>query len=389
MGLFDKVKKILFDEEEIEDLPVRNDKKQDDEESAAQASGGVIIHNEEDTITEVKVPEEKPSSLIFPVKDEDFEDTEEQEIEEINSRLEEDDINRTQEIERVQEQQLSRSKEDFINEYNETRRLQKETYEPRREVVNTPPRKENGPYRVPPVISPVFGVLDKNYDPDAYEETRQKITMVNSGNKSLLSERQFGPVSFNDQGIPVPKYHKETTVIITTNDSTKEMHEELKKEAEAIKEAKKIEDEIINTIINEETTSKDIEDAFDTKEVEPVVEEPTVKEEIIDEEPVIEESKPEVVEEVEEPTVEFKEPEEIDEDDDKVIEGSPYDEMLDSMNEEKEPTVDINELIKDVDEEEANVPVDKPKNIEENEALDDTIETDLYNLIDSMYKDED
>ena len=29
------------------------------------------------------------------------------------------------------------------------------------------------------------------------------------------------------------------------------------------------------------------------------------------------------------------------------------------------------------------------KNIEDNEDLDDTIETDLYNLIDSMYKDED
>ena len=200
--------------------------------------------------------------------------------------------------------------------------------------------------------------------------------MSNSGTTSNMSERQYGPVSYNDVGIPLPKYHKETTVIIaTTADPTKELHDELKRESEALKEVNKIEDEIINTIINDE--------------VEPSI---------------IEEEKPSIEEEIEEPTVEFEEPvvEEPDETEE-VITGSPYDDMLDAIDEEKQPTVDINELINNsepeeeiVDEEdkeddavEADVPIDEVKDKEENVNLDDTIETDLYNLIDSMYSDED
>ena len=371
MGIFDKVKKILFDEEEIEDLPVRDDKREEENEMAQ--SGGVILHHaedeEEDTIQEVKVPEEKPATLRFPIfeeeeKDERIVNEEDTDLElnEIQKRLDEDNLNRTVELEKVREENLTRSKEDFINEYNESKRLER-MEEPRREVIH-----DKTPYRVPPVISPVFGVLDKTYDPDKYEETREKITMKNSGNTTFNGERQFGPVSYNDQGIPQPKYVKQTVVVTTTSDAFKE---ELKKDAEMIKEAEKIEKEIIDSIINND--NYEIEDKNileDTKEVEPV------KEEI-----------------VEEPEIEYDEPtiEDTEDNSDEVITGSPYDDMLDEMeNSDKEPTVDINELLDNKDEEveEANIVPDAPKDIEENVNLDDTIETDLYGLIDSMYKDD-
>jgi hypothetical protein len=387
MGLFDTVKKILFDEDEIDDsLPVRNDKKEDKDK---HDDGGIIFHNnEEDTITEVKVPEEKPTSLVFPVR---VDDTDEHDLRALQERLEEDEMNRTQNIEKVQEN-LTRSKSDLVNEYNETRRLQRETdsfrreepvrrVEPQRRVEtpirhDEPVRKEvtfeekKVPYKVPPVISPVFGVLDKNYDPDNYEETRHKITMTNAGNTSDASERQFGPVSYNDQGIPLPKYHKETTIIITNNNPSKELHEELKREAEAKKEAEQIEESIINSIINDEVKTDKILDDTREHSLEETVEVP----------------KKEVEQEIEEPTVEFQEP--IEDDNDAVIEGSPYDDMLDEV-ESPEPSVDINELINSSNEEEANVPIDEPTDTDENVNLDDTIETDLYNLIDSMYSDED
>ena len=98
MGVFDKVKKILFDEEELEDLPVHEDKEVDE----MKKGGGVILHHEddveEDTIQEVKVPEEKPVALRFPVEME--ENTTEFELTDIQSRLNEDDFNRTEEIEK-------------------------------------------------------------------------------------------------------------------------------------------------------------------------------------------------------------------------------------------------------------------------------------------------
>jgi hypothetical protein len=371
MGIFDTVKKILFDEDEIDDLPVRDDKKEEKEDKHDE--GGVIFHNEEDTITEVKVPEEKPASLTFPVRDRDFEDTDKVDVREVQSRLREDEQNRTQEIERVRADMLTRTRDtvhtrpetltrshDDINEYREPIKPRHDIVEPVRETLNIPEKKEKGPYKVPPVISPVFGILDKNYDPSDYEETRQKITMTNSGSASNMSDRQFGPVSFNDKGLPQPKY-KKTTIIVTETNSNDTLQEELKKELERQKESEKIEEEIINNILNTEVETK--EDSFETKEI-PVPQE----------------------EEVEEPVVEYNEPEE-----DAVIEGSPYDDMLESMDEEKEPTVDINELINNTpieDTEEANIEVDAPKDIEENVNLDDTIETDLYNLIDSMYSDD-
>ena len=381
MGIFDAVKKILFDEDEIDDLPVRDDKKEDEDKS----EGGVIFHNnnnEEDTITEVKVPEEKPSSLTFPVRDKDFEDTDEHNISEIQSRLREDEQNRTQEIERVRSDMLARNRNvapsrpqvlsrsnDDINEYREQLKPKHDFVEPVRETLNIPEKKEKGPYKVPPVISPVFGILDKNYDPNDYEETRQKITMTNSGSSSNMSDRQFGPVSFNDKGLPQPKYSK-TTIIVNENNANDTLQEELKKELERQKESAKIEEEIINNILNDTEEDKEDKEEKENKS-------------LFDSAKIVNACMYEPEDEPEEEVVE--------DNNDAVIEGSPYDDMLESIDEEKEPTVDINELINntpdETDTEEANIEVDAPKDIEENVNLDDTIETDLYNLIDSMYSD--
>ena len=407
MGLFDKVKKILFDEEEIEDLPTRDDKvekessKEDDvintfkKESREDKKGGVIIHNdneydEEDTITEVKVPVETPKSFAFPIMMDDDDEIEElpkresiretvkepiQDTQQI--RLQDDEFDRTKEIERLREERLNKTREEAINEYNEIRRVQRETVEPRRENLNVPEKKEKVPYKVPPVISPVFGVLDKNYDPEEYEETRQKITLTNAGNTSALSERQFGPVSYNDQGIPLPKYHSQTVIITTTKNPGELIKDELKRENEAIKAAAKIEEDIINTIINDKIDSNSIDDAFDdTKEITAT----NVVNELPAEEPMVNET-------VEEPTIEYEVPD-YEEDNDAVITGSPYDDIIEE-EENIKPSKSINDLIEEQEEaEEADVTPDAPKNIEDNVNLDDTIETDLYNLIDSMYKDD-
>ena len=396
MGLFDKVKKILFDEEEIDEtLPIRTDeiekeKNRIEQEEVRQpenrverSRGGVIFHNndvEEDTITEVKVPEEKPTSLVFPVKVDDFEEEKEKE-DTVQMRLKEDEFDRTREIERASVQQMTRSKEDLFREYQESRpQVQpRQTVEPRKLNIEEKKEEEKSPYKVPPVISPVFGVLDKNYDPDNYEETRQKITLSNSGQTPSNAERQFGPVSYNDQGIPLPKYHKET-VIITNDPKAKNLiKDELLREKEAMKEVNAIEEEIINSIINDGPETNTIEDAFeDTKPVKKVrasrkleEEEPT----IIEEEPIVEEEP-----EIELPSL----ADDLEEESDEVITGSPYDDLIDEV----EPTKNISDLIEETEAEEADVTIDAPKNIEDNVNLDDTIETDLYNLIDSMYKDE-
>ena len=404
MGIFDKVKHILFDED-TDDLPLRTDKEEKEEkkeekhdlfeELEKESTGGVVIHNEvdEDTITEVKVPVEKKESFIFPMKMDDEEEIApvERENDTTELRLKEEDFDRTREIERLREQKMTRSKEDYIKEYTDSRRVQKQEVLPKRDFSQIPEKKEKAPYKVPPVISPVFGILDKNYDPDTYEETKQQITMTNSGNSTKISERQFGPVSFNDQGLPAPRIINKTVIITTAVDPTENMKEELKKEQEKIKESNAIENEILNNIINDAIETHDsIEEAFeDTKEIEQVPNN-IIEEEI--EEPTVEYETPKKKEVVLPPVVE-EEPEVVEEEeDDAVITGSPYDDIFDDEEEPQEelkPTVGIDELIDSTEEmEEADITPAAPKNTEDNENLDDTIETDLYNLIDSMYKDE-
>ena len=123
-----------------------------------------------------------------------------------------------------------------------------------------------------------------------------------------------------------------------------------------------IEEEIVNNIINDEPKEEiKLEDTNDFDE-------------ILDEEPQeLESNSKDVIEELVE--------------NDEVITGSPYDDILDTTTEIEEPKVDIEDLINSA--EEADITPKAPKNKEDNENLDDTIETDLYGLIDSMYKDED
>ena len=410
MGIFDKVKRILFDDEDIEDLPTKEPKKEEKVEEKVNSrdlfeeiekeNGGIIIHNdvEEDTITEVKVPVDKNESFIFPVKvdDEDIFEEKKEKFDTQQLRLKEDEFDRTKEIERVREQNINKSKMDYIKEYNDARRIQKEEKEEIKDFSSIPEKKEKGPYKVPPVISPVFGILDKNYDSETYEETKNKITMSNSGNASKISERQYGPVSFNDQGIPETKVKSKTVIITTTYDSSNSLKEELIKEKEKIKETNAIENEIINSIINDTIETHDsIEDAFEDTNKLDVVDNNIVEEQIV-EEPVVEFEQPKTKEEVREETMEQPIIEDFEEEDnDAVITGSPYDSMFEDEEEEEQPVeelkpaVGIDELISATEEmEEADLTPSAPKNIEDNENLDDTIETDLYNLIDSMYKDD-
>lgn len=348
MGLMDKVKKILFDEDEVE-IPVNSDElperapKMGKEHEATTQRGFIDYHRdediEEDTIKEIKVPKdnyddegetEESNTFNFPV-DIDFE-------EELPSRSRDniDFAETTQEIPTYE------SRRDYYFEETPKRRdVEEKDY---RKIINsTPEPKEKKPFKVTPIISPVYGILDKNYKP---EEVVNKSEVINR--KETNKPRLFGPVSYNDQPLPEPhKYEREEV-----------------KEENSLKEELVELNTTISELINDTINPGDVLPATKKIEVEEVVEEEIYEEEVYEEE----------YDEIETSGIEN---EYIGNNsiEDAFESTSEFDSITEADNESVEditPSVDINELISD-----------------EEENLEDTIETDLFNLIDSMYKSDD
>lgn len=379
MGVFDKVKKILFDEEEVivtvpsDDLPEKPAKK------TAASQGFKNYHEndepEEDTIKEVIVPKEEEEEMhgitkqvpvineqpsqrvIFPVDD-------------FDAPIVEEPPRRTQRYEApaaqptrqaaYQPQQKEVQKPIMQQEPRKNYRVEPpkpKLYEEKdyKKYLNED-RNKGGkkPFKVTPVISPVYGILDKNYKPDE---------VVNKAETNPTRERRrsFGPVNYNDD-VPTKNSLKadlvelNSTISEMINESV-EMKQEVKTEPKVEKKKEVIEftpTKVITKSIEPEEIAQtiDIEDAFEsTNEYETIN---TYNEEVIVETP--------------EPTIEYDEPE-----------VPAYEEP--EEDEVDEPSISLDELIKrnnrsDVEES------------EEDENLDNTIETDLFNLINSMYSDD-
>ncbi len=361
MGVLDKVKKILFDYEDVEvpissdELPERQNKKV--EESPKSSNTHFIDHgvSEEDTIKEIKVPEEDENEtrIKFPI--DDFED-----IEPMPSRsVMHETVEEVKEERRVVVPQVEERPREYHREPSmQVSDLKRNIESPTREVHERVEAKDykkilesenaNGkkPFKPSPVISPVFGILDKNYKPEEVTEKREMISKVNTG----VKPRMFGPVSYNDKPLPTPHTHAKTTLKedlselnATVNDIISDTirHDDVKEEeldmpAYASNEVSQ-DDDILVTENYDEITSgieneylgnnnNGVEDAF-------------------------------------EPTSEFDRITEQDNNASKEVEEDSDTKEIPSYNVTEEKT-----------------------ETDDNENLEDTIETDLFHLIDSMYQ---
>ena len=384
MGVFDKFKKILFDEEIEEvntgdELPERTPKKNFRSES------GFVDHNaqkDEDVIKEVKyeaTPEEqKPTSRTsrygaeeYEKKDDiprqisRYEDTKPYiEKEKVEARIE-DAIQ--QQKEKVEEPVVEEHNYDFGADFDTpkveehpTRKesfVQTDKYGLRRDykailrnetevrhgelehkdyaaIVRERPETTPGkkPFVVTPVISPVYGILDKNYTPDSVIEKNK-----DNSNLDAQKKRLYGNTETIIEEVVVKK-------------------EEPKKEDEYLDSIQNIiEEEIPKRAVK--TVEEEMEDTEEYNTVEPEI--------TYDEEPevVVEEDVP-----IEEDPIT------------PPVEEEPYYEEPEEEDEMEAPSVSIDTLIDNPMDEEDEAP---------RQELDDTIETDLFNLIDSMYNKDD
>lgn len=381
MGFMSKIKGILFDEDEIEvqvdsdelpGMPPKEVKHLD-----RKVSSGIIEHHrveeeEEDTIKEIKIPSYDEQEDIRLVKDtskaalldddemdRDF-PVEHKEKEESPTRtLYDFDVNKRygSRSNGYEENNYYKSVEEVRKEYNIGTPVKKHTEEIKdyRKMLNNDAESTKKPFTVTPVISPVYGILDKNYKAEDIEEKRELISKTNSG----VKPRMFGPVSYNDEPLPM----------------TKKSESPLKKDLVELNTT-------INELINDSVTSEDVQKAVSEKvdyyKEEEIEEDIPLSGEVPDDDEII---KTDNYDDYDATSIENE-----------YIGNNNIEDAFDSTDEYKrinevddlkepldntEPSIDIEQLI------------DKKDDDDDDQDLNNTIETDLFNLIDSMYKSDD
>lgn len=381
MGFMSKIKGILFDEDEIEvqvdsdelpGMPPKEVKHLD-----RKVSSGIIEHHrveeeEEDTIKEIKIPSYDEQEDIRLVKDtskvalldddemdRDF-PVEHKEKEESPTRtLYDFDVNKRygSRSNGYEENNYYKSVEEVRKEYNIGTPVKKHTEEIKdyRKMLNNDAESTKKPFTVTPVISPVYGILDKNYKAEDIEEKRELISKTNSG----VKPRMFGPVSYNDEPLPM----------------TKKSESPLKKDLVELNTT-------INELINDSVTSEDVQKAVSEKvdyyKEEEIEKDIPLSVEVPDDDEII---KTDNYDDYDATSIENE-----------YIGNNNIEDAFDSTDEYKrinevddlkepldntEPSIDIEQLI------------DKKDDDDDDQDLNNTIETDLFNLIDSMYKSDD
>lgn len=458
MGVVDKLKKILFDEEDVE-IPVNSDELPERElrivadkleKKVASRSSNTNTkkeveptrsfknyheYDEEDTIVELKVPlydeeeeekeEKKPSvpekRIKFPI--DDFDDDDEDDY--IPTRVSREEAPKKSPV-RNESSKIPKYINDLANEQKKEPREEKDY----RKIIHDLDEENKKPFEVTPIISPVFGVLNKNYKQEELPEKKALISQVNSGAKP----RMYGPVSYTDAPLPKPP------VFEAKKTGLKEELVELNSTiSDLINDDKNVDESDIEMpakIVPDIIPEYDLAETIDIPKIVNYQEEDDdddddmiIETENYDEIPssIEKQSKGHTsIEDAFEPTSEFAQINDYDHevekrnieedlDEEELIEDEPeetYEEdLVASYKIDDEDIEDIDEVDSDIEDDEeekkeevkekktstkkrdTHKPVDIEEIIEEDEKNDDdhltdTIETDLFNLIDSMYKDD-
>lgn len=347
MGLFDKLKNVLFEEEEVEipvitktdtklkDTPQEQRVKKTERRLSNQIEeNSVPLRREPETINKFRnVKRDIDLDLDFADKEPSVEDTVET-PKRVSPFLSFDE----DEFERLNSKIRETEKQQIANE------AKKEVKKVTQKEIKTPevPRR----FRPSPIISPVYGVLDKNYKKDDIVE------------KNMVFHLQ-------DEEINVDAVRKKAYGTLEDEIESAFDHEQLPKINERMEysyeeDARSIDDILKDTIDDSIEVKEEVTQSIPLEEVN------GIEEEIV--EPIFKED-----------TAELPTFEEI------INEKKSVEEELDEENTEKENELLEKEntlkMLDDIEKE-----LDEAK--ETNVNLEDTLETDLFNLIDSMYEDE-
>lgn len=389
MGLFNKLKNVLFAEDEVE-LPVIekvSEKKEEKNTPVTPKRSDNTLPEFEETKKVPVLNDERPKESINNFRnvkrdieldfDSRDEEKEEQLVKEENSpflSFDEEEFEKLNASIRKEEDK----KEEIRKEVVRVKKEPKEPKEEKKEPIEVPKR-----FRLSPVISPVYGILDKNYKKEDIAIKNDNLNLVEEVENSIdvdsVRRKAYGTLEDeieDTMNIKIePKVIKEETVEQSDNQIDEEIAtflgnndasgvddfeeinvDESNFEDDSFEETNSIEDELDNTLevpVEEDVDDiSDIDDVIDDLESVSADDLPSFQE-------VNEEIKEEETEEVETPN-----------------------DILEKTNALK--------ILDDIEKELDEVTTSKSESKEEKDKealLEDTTETDLFNLIDSMYED--
>ena len=230
MGLLDKVKGILFDEEEIE-IPEIN--KEERKHNNKKNDNKV---EEENPIKELKIPKDdfkdkeyrSESTFTFPIDFEEEETIKDEEV--IEKEPKKDDyIKDNYDTDRHNDKDFS----SFLNSKNERKR-----------------------FKPTPIISPVYGVLDQNYKKEDVIVKGEVLKDEAEPTLEMVRKKAFGSLEEDLEDNLITT--KEIKITETKKQEKKPKKEEVEKPVSKLK--------TIGELINEEEHSLDIPDLDSIKE---------------------------------------------------------------------------------------------------------------------------
>ena len=264
MGLFNKIKNVLFTEEEEtteipliqkDDYQIEEEKEKDKVEEEISRFNNIRIEENLNKFEEEKPKVEEVKEEIRPVQKSPFQSFDEEEFDRIAA------INKNRLLERDR-----RARE-------EKERQNRRSYEERKVEVRLP-REETHKFKPTPVISPVYGILDKNYTKDdilptaSSEGTLPKILDIDAVRQKAFGtldqiENNLEDDSLDD--IKITSFDEEPTdnVIlpnIETIDDNEEITTPLPKIEDVEKELEKEDVEPIKEEVEEEVKTPEQED---------------------------------------------------------------------------------------------------------------------------------
>lgn len=376
-----KVKKVSFDDDDFEDsmpIKVKEHKKKDEDEDLDDILDELPISSKKknDFDEEEKKEEEKKSPFLS---------FDEDEFERLNVRVTESENKpRSRFSERIDDVKLPESSNSFARKANGNISATKpitsrDTRNEDRYKINLDEMK-NKKFTPSPVISPVYGVLNKNY-------TKEDIIDKKDG---LKRERVKPLVSKKETEVP-NEIKNDLPIEVDIDSVRKKAYgamEDLEKTAVLDKELKNIQEENEDVISLEEKEKailskeekKDLKDIKEIKEVKEVVKDNLSVEDEIDELDQVISSHFDNIEErqtvgmLEDMEEEENKPQLLDD-----LEKTSTLQILDDIERELNSIKPISKELDDNDEKEEKIDEDRS----------DTLENDLFNLIDSMYEEGD
>ena len=352
MGLFDKVKSILFEEEEVEEevTPTENKERANIETSnKVEYKPLPVQENKANNVERVNV-DVKPVEPTFEKVKAEANDFSERDLFRNESTFkfpafDEDEFNTSMPHNNEREE-----KKDTTNvlDYERRKRLERkneysrlDSFKAKEEV-----KEEKKRFKPSPVISPVYGILDKDYKVEDIKEAPKNV------NNNIISSKDL-----DVESVRAKAFGKLEDNLKTDSRRTVITHEtyDIKKETVTPKHEKKeeiIEEKLDDVVISNEPILEDTKVSIEERA------------KTIDE--LLKDASDEVIDVPEE---------------EKLDNTNSYDDLESKL--EDELTISNDDALDDVIEEKEDA-IFKEKT-HENALEDDTLENDLYDLIDSMY----